>query len=162
MSDENYKFHKTHHLCLKRPSIFFHKGMRQCFYKGVFYNQGSTFPQGDGCNTCICNLGALVTCTDVDCPPPVETCQHGTRILMVDETFILETQFLCYNCTCTLGGRVTCLPLDCPVLSTTERTTSTPTTTTTATTTRGRYFQMSDSITQVNFSMLKIHQQTSY
>ena len=148
--------------------------MGQCFYKGVFYSQGTTFPQGDGCNTCVCNLGQLVTCTDIDCSPPVDSCQHGTRILMAGETFILETQFLCYNCTCTLGGIVACLPVDCPVSSTTEttRTTTSPSSTTTkmtttATTTIGRYYRsiqcvkgwFSDiPITSVKSSILEIHQ----
>ena len=130
--------------------------MGQCFYKGVFYSQGTTFPQGDGCNTCVCNLGQLVTCTDVDCPPPVDSCQHGTRILMAGETFILETQFLCYNCTCTLGGMVTCLPVDCTVSSsTTETTTTTSSTTTrmttTATTTIGRYYWSIQCAKKVDF-----------
>ena len=41
---------------------------KTCNYNGKIYKEGSTFPAGDGCNTCGCK-GGLVTCTKIACPP---------------------------------------------------------------------------------------------
>ncbi|MCK6509888.1 hypothetical protein L6R29_07990 [Myxococcota bacterium] len=42
-----------------------------CSHLGHAYADGSTFPKGDGCNTCTCTNGK-VGCTEKACPPPQE------------------------------------------------------------------------------------------
>jgi hypothetical protein len=37
-------------------------------YNGMLYNQGAMFDAIDGCNTCTCNAGGGVSCTDLACP----------------------------------------------------------------------------------------------
>nr|XP_022319759.1 kunitz-type serine protease inhibitor BmKTT-2-like [Crassostrea virginica] len=38
-----------------------------CYYKGQHYDQGESFPAGDGCNTCTCRSYDNVVCTYRDC-----------------------------------------------------------------------------------------------
>ncbi|MET0386576.1 MAG: Kazal-type serine protease inhibitor domain-containing protein [Polyangiales bacterium] len=40
-----------------------------CTYRGQFYDVGETFPAGDGCNTCSCRAGGVVTCSQITCNP---------------------------------------------------------------------------------------------
>ena len=42
-------------------------GCGGCEYRGVFYEIGDSFPAGDGCNTCSCQAGGLVGCTQIAC-----------------------------------------------------------------------------------------------
>lgn len=109
----------------------------QCYHRGASYPQGSTFPEGDGCNTCTCREGGYATCTDIGCQPsgPQYSCRHGTLNVMANETFLLETVFSCNNCTCHQGGFVTCEPIECAATKT--NTTAQPTTKTNETTGNG-------------------------
>ena len=40
-----------------------------CTYGGEGYGAGDTFPALDGCNTCSCEAGGAVTCTEFPCGP---------------------------------------------------------------------------------------------
>jgi hypothetical protein len=39
-----------------------------CFHQGQVYAVGAEFPAGDGCNTCTCEPGLVVACTELPCP----------------------------------------------------------------------------------------------
>ncbi len=50
----------------------------KCSYNGVTYASGSTFPAGDGCNSCRCSDG-MVSCTKLACADasidaPINSC----------------------------------------------------------------------------------------
>jgi hypothetical protein len=38
-----------------------------CYYAGFTYKYGESFPAGDGCNTCYCDIGGSVSCTQIGC-----------------------------------------------------------------------------------------------
>ena len=38
-----------------------------CTYQGQSYNAGDSFPAGDGCNSCSCDEGGSVSCTEIAC-----------------------------------------------------------------------------------------------
>ncbi|HEV8246558.1 MAG TPA: hypothetical protein VGP93_12355 [Polyangiaceae bacterium] len=38
-----------------------------CLYEGTVHASGSSFPAGDGCNTCSCGPGGSVSCTEIGC-----------------------------------------------------------------------------------------------
>lgn len=55
-------------LCIHYWSIhFFLFLVTVCFYYGIWYSQGDTFPCIDGCNTCICLGNNNVGSTLIDC-----------------------------------------------------------------------------------------------
>ncbi len=43
-----------------------------CLYEGITYQVGDSFPAVDGCNTCSCESGGLIACTELGC---VATCE---------------------------------------------------------------------------------------
>lgn len=43
-----------------------------CDYQGTPYQEGDSFPAGDGCNTCSCSAGNVVTCTKIACEKKCE------------------------------------------------------------------------------------------
>lgn len=48
-------------------------GAPGCEVGGEAYALGESFPSADGCNTCICEEGGGVACTERACPPPEPT-----------------------------------------------------------------------------------------
>jgi hypothetical protein len=42
-------------------------GKGTCQYAGAFYAPGTSFPAGDGCNTCYCEAGGNVLCSQIAC-----------------------------------------------------------------------------------------------
>jgi hypothetical protein len=80
-----------------------------CIYDGVGYYAGESFPDVDGCNTCICEPNGLVSCTLMAC---VDTCVYEGEVYMEGESF--EAGDGCNTCSCLAGGRVVCTKRYCP------------------------------------------------
>ncbi|KAL5006766.1 hypothetical protein ScPMuIL_015572 [Solemya velum] len=79
-----------------------------CFYGSVMYNDGDSFPAGDGCNTCTCRH-SKVMCTLIACTPgipntlptppgPSGSCHYLAIVLMVGESCSAGDG--CNICTC--------------------------------------------------------------
>jgi hypothetical protein len=84
----------------------------ECLYGGVVHEAGTTFPAGDGCNTCACGASGEVACTQAACDRgPV--CTYGGRNYGPGETF--PSTDGCNACVCDTKGDVACDDRACPV-----------------------------------------------
>ncbi|MFO0555684.1 MAG: hypothetical protein U0271_45325 [Polyangiaceae bacterium] len=52
-----------------------------CLYEGESYTAGETFPAADGCNSCTCEAGGAVSCTDETCPVEPVDCDDAQKPL---------------------------------------------------------------------------------
>ncbi len=81
-----------------------------CFHDGEVHPHGSTFPAGDGCNTCSCGANGSVSCTLAACGGS-GSCVYG------DTTYPAGTSFPaddgCNTCFCGDDGSVACTEADC-------------------------------------------------
>jgi len=53
-----------------------------CFYGGMTYRPGQSFPADDGCNTCTCLANGQAGCTKIGCPPrdAAAACDLDTKV----------------------------------------------------------------------------------
>ena len=82
-----------------------------CVVDGEFHEVGSSFPAGDGCNTCTCvDNGGQPTaeCTLAECV----SCTYEGMTYQPGETWSAD-RFDCNTCTCNEDGTVACTELEC-------------------------------------------------
>jgi hypothetical protein len=79
-----------------------------CDYDGKHYEEGQTFPLGDGCNTCSCMQGGALACTGAYCPPG---CVYGGQVYKPGDTYPAGDG--CNTCTCDVSGQSVCTKLAC-------------------------------------------------
>lgn len=61
-----------------------------CEYNGETYDVGDSFEAADGCNTCFCEAGGAVGCTEMACDPDPALCDGTDRddvILVASKSF---------------------------------------------------------------------------
>lgn len=80
-----------------------------CEWQGAVYPAGSSFPAGDGCNTCSCDADGQVGCTLVWCG---DTCEWQGQTYGEGQSFPAGDG--CNTCTCEAGGQVACTLQVCP------------------------------------------------
>lgn len=80
-----------------------------CTQDGVEHALGASFASSDGCNTCTCGEGGVVSCTARAC---VDTCTVGGVVHQIGDSFPSEDG--CNTCTCGDGGAITCTEAACP------------------------------------------------
>jgi hypothetical protein len=78
----------------------------ECTVDGQAYEVGDTF--SDGCNTCTCESGGAVSCTELDCG---SGCVVDGVFREVGETFVAVDG--CNTCTCDAPESVSCTALEC-------------------------------------------------
>jgi hypothetical protein len=79
----------------------------ECDWQGQTRAHGSSFPAGDGCNTCTC-LNSRVACTTGVCG---EQCSYNGSTYQVGDTFPAGDG--CNTCSCDSGGFVGCTLIAC-------------------------------------------------
>lgn len=84
-----------------------------CRVEGKVYKAGETLPSKDGCNTCLCQPGGGVACTQRDCQGDAGTagCVYGGRQYAVGAGF--SSTDGCNTCSCQAGGLVACTERGC-------------------------------------------------
>ncbi|XP_064384618.1 kielin/chordin-like protein [Halichondria panicea] len=80
-----------------------------CVKDGVTYQVGDTFPAGDECNTCTCQAGGQIACTEIACP---DVCVQGEVIYEVGDNFPAGDG--CNNCGCIRPNTIVCTLIACP------------------------------------------------
>ncbi len=79
-----------------------------CDYNGKFYDVGVRFESTDGCNTCSCEQGGAVACTEMGC---VDGCDYNGKFYEVGASFNSADD--CNTCSCEQGGLVACTEMAC-------------------------------------------------
>lgn len=81
---------------------------QQCTYDGVNYDIGDSFPDTEDCNTCTCDEGGYISCTEMACidtPDDSETkksCTVDGKVYASGESF--KDSDDCNTCSCYDGG----------------------------------------------------------
>lgn len=90
-----------------------------CVYGGAVYDEGASFPAGDGCNECRCRADGAVICTEMACPcegadgcGEPAFCEHNGERYEPGESF--PDADGCNTCFCEQGGFVSCTDRACP------------------------------------------------
>lgn len=78
----------------------------ECVVDGQSYEVGDTF--SDDCNTCTCEAGGSVSCTDIACS---DGCVFDGSFRDIGETFVAPDG--CNTCTCIANDNVQCTTLGC-------------------------------------------------
>jgi hypothetical protein len=78
-----------------------------CEYGGETYAEGDSFASTDGCNSCSCEAGGSVACTEIACN--TTTCEIDGTTYQVGDTWQLE----CNTCSCDSSGDVACTAQAC-------------------------------------------------
>lgn len=77
------------------------------------YEDGASFPAGDGCNSCTCDEGTIA-CTLIGCDPSPETsCQVDQTVYSHGATNVPDPTS-CNTCTCEAGEIIECTEIHCP------------------------------------------------
>ena len=77
-----------------------------CEFNGNTFDAGDSFPASDGCNTCTCESGGAISCTEAAC---TTGCTHNGNLYQPGDTFADD----CNTCTCEAGGNVSCTQIAC-------------------------------------------------
>jgi hypothetical protein len=85
-------------------------GANQCTYNSVLFNEGDNFTSTDGCNTCICEKGGNVTCTEKSCETSA-TCTYNGSIYVEGNEY--PSADGCNSCTCGADGNSVCTEDEC-------------------------------------------------
>lgn len=72
-----------------------------CSYNGHVYHVGDSFPADDGCNSCSCLTGGVVTCTERACAPDGGTATDAGDLVMCTGA---TPSFPSFDKTCTLAA----------------------------------------------------------
>ena len=83
-------------------------GGSACRHGGKTYDVGDSFPAEDGCNTCTCEKGGGVACTQIGC---VGSCLYDGSSYAVGEQFPAKDG--CNTCECRPDGDVVCTEEAC-------------------------------------------------
>ncbi len=79
-----------------------------CTYGDEEYSVGESFPAGDGCNTCTCEEGGGVACSEMGC---IEGCEHDGELVPIGQS--VPAGDGCNTCTCGEGGFLACTTMAC-------------------------------------------------
>lgn len=83
-----------------------------CEYLGETHFVGESFPAGDGCNTCSCDVSGSVACTNRACATPSDqACLYRGVFHAVGESFPAGDG--CNTCDCVAKGSVGCTKIGC-------------------------------------------------
>jgi hypothetical protein len=82
-----------------------------CRYDGKIYRIGERFPATDGCNTCSCEAGGAVACTEIACAP--SSCLYEGKSYSPGDSFPASDG--CNTCTCGDSGAVGCTKIGCTI-----------------------------------------------
>ena len=82
-----------------------------CEHNGTHYDEGDSFPSGDGCNDCYCGENGEVGCTLMAC---TITCEYGGKSYIPGDSFPAGDS--CNTCSCQPDGSVICTQGDCAIV----------------------------------------------
>lgn len=78
-----------------------------CEYAGKHHQEGDSFPDADGCNTCFCEASGDVACTLALCvDPAAQVCSYGAEHYTIGASFPAADG--CNTCFCPPSGHVGC------------------------------------------------------
>jgi hypothetical protein len=91
---------------------------KHCEYNGVAYAPGEKFKDADDCNTCYCDDGGNVSCTEMYCGGNDDNWDDQDEVLCEGQYHVGESYMAsdgCNKCTCSESGVGACTRMACPL-----------------------------------------------